>query len=77
MYTIRHQILDSQLQKYKHPYKGEKDTYTIVPAFQHFKLKEIFPFHQSVLKAVQFCKIFRKGKERIGLHSMMVFTTAF
>lgn len=54
--------------EYNHPYEGKKDTYTIVPAFRHFKLDEIFPFHQSELKAVQFCKIVRKGKDWFAQH---------
>src|SRR5690606_33784839 len=37
-------------------------------AFEYFNLKQCFPFHQKDVKAVQFCKIIRKGKDWQAQH---------
>jgi len=54
--------------KFMTPIEGRPDMYTEKPAFRHFSLDEIFPYSISDTKAVQFCKMVRKGKEWEALH---------
>lgn len=50
------------------PIESRPNSYTEKPAFLHFNLDEIFPYSKSDTKAVQFCKMVRKGKEWEALH---------
>lgn len=42
--------------------------FSIVKAFNYYKLNTHFPFHKNSTKAVQFCKIVRKGKDWLAMH---------
>jgi hypothetical protein len=55
-------------QEFNEPIKDKPGSFYIIPAFQHFQLNEIFPFSVSESKAVQFCKIVRKGKDWNAFH---------
>jgi hypothetical protein len=50
------------------PVVGKPTSYHSTPAFKHYNLDKHFPFHQNETKAVQFCKIFRKGKDWNASH---------
>lgn len=50
------------------PIDDKPNTFTQKPAFRHFNLDKIFPYCKSEKKAVQFCKMVRKGKEWSALH---------
>lgn len=50
------------------PIEGKSNSFNIVPAFKHFQLDKIFPYNIAESKAVQFCKIIRKGKVWNAFH---------
>jgi len=50
------------------PVEGKANIYRNIPAFLNFGLDKVYPFSKSDTKAVQFCKMVRKGKEWQALH---------
>jgi hypothetical protein len=54
--------------EFHEPIEGKPGSYTIVPAFRHFQLDKVFPHSVAESKAVQFCKIIRKGKDWNAFH---------
>lgn len=54
--------------EFQEPIEGKPNSYTIVPAFRHFQLDKVFPYSIGESKAVQFCKIIRKGKDWNAFH---------
>lgn len=55
-------------QEFHKSIEGKPNSYTIVPAFRHFNLDKLFPYSVGESKAVQFCKIIRKGKDWSAFH---------
>ncbi|GAB4043142.1 hypothetical protein [Spirosoma litoris] len=49
--------------EYKIPIEGNLNSFYFVTGFKYYQIQEIFPYHLNDYKAVQFCKIVRKGKE--------------
>lgn len=54
--------------EFEEPIKDKPNSYYIIPAFRHFELDKFFPYSKSDSKAVQFCKIVRKGKNWNAFH---------
>jgi len=54
--------------EYQKPIVGKTNSYYIYTGFQFFDLAKIHPYSQKNTKAVQFCKIIRKGKEWCAFH---------
>ena len=50
------------------PVEGKPNSFTRKPAFRHFNLDKVFPYSVTNVKAVQFCKMIRKGKEWAAMH---------
>lgn len=50
------------------PIEGSLSSYHVIPAFTFYNLNTTFPYHLDDDKAVQFCKIIRKGKDWSALH---------
>lgn len=55
-------------EEFHKPIEGKPNSYSIVPPFRHFNLDKYFPYNVGESKAVQFCKIIRKGKDWNALH---------
>ena len=56
------------LDEYKTQVDGKPNSYRISGGFNYFRLNRYFPFHQMDYKAVQFCKMVRKGSEWSAQH---------
>lgn len=54
--------------EYEVPIPNERNSYRIYNGFEYFKLKDIFPYSLQSNKAIQFCKIFPRGKEWLAQH---------
>lgn len=54
--------------KYHIPVEGENNMVRVVPAFNHLGIEKYHHFFLNTQKAVQFCKIVRKGKNWKALH---------
>lgn len=54
--------------EFRQPIKNKPNNYYLIPAFRHFELDKVFPYSKSDSKAVQFCKIVRKGKNWNAFH---------
>lgn len=54
--------------EYKTQVDGKPNSYRITSGFNYFGLNRHFPFHQTDYKAVQFCKMVRKGSEWTAQH---------
>lgn len=49
--------------EFQEPVEGKPNSYYVIPAFRHFKFNEVYPYSIAESKAVQFCKMVRKGKD--------------
>lgn len=56
------------IEKFNQQIEGKPNSYKIVPAFRHFEIDKFFPYSLSNNKAVQFCKIVRRGKNWNAFH---------
>ncbi|MCD0488888.1 hypothetical protein LPB86_11660 [Pedobacter sp. MC2016-14] len=54
--------------EYRIPIEGKANYFSVVKAFNYYNLNIHFPFHKKNTKAVQFCKIVRKGKDWLAMH---------
>lgn len=65
---ILHLTLFFQKKEYQRPIEGKPNSYHVYNGFQFFDLQKAYPYSQKDTKAVQFCKIIRKGKEWCAFH---------